>query len=134
MPAPISIAGPATGMLTGHSVSLPLRLPPGRWDLSLPYASPQDVTVRLPGLRATLPASLDRPGPSWYVGSITVPAGAPPMRLTISIAAPAPRLLRSEMHVAYLGNLLATRADVARRTVPLSHACGRYVDWYAAAT
>ena len=42
------------------------------------------------------------------------------------------RLLGTESK-AYLGRLAATIADPARQKVPLSQACGRYVDWYGCA-
>jgi hypothetical protein len=42
------------------------------------------------------------------------------------------RLLRTESK-AYLAGLAATRSDPAREKIPLSRACGRYVDWYAVA-
>ncbi len=44
------------------SEQLTLRLPPGTWDLSLPFVSPQAVTVRGGGLDVRLPPNLDRPG------------------------------------------------------------------------
>ena len=46
----------------GGSEQLGLSLPPGTWDLSLPFVSPQAVTVRGGGLDVRLPPNLDRSG------------------------------------------------------------------------
>ncbi len=132
-PAPISISGPPGALPAGGSFTLPLDLPPGRWDLSMPYLGPQPVTVATSGLRARLPAYLDRPGPVFQLGTITVPQGGPTPTATLRIDDPAPPGLRSPMHVAYAGNILATPAGARAVTVPLARACGRYVDWYRTA-
>jgi hypothetical protein len=129
-PAPVGISGPPGPMLPGTSISLPLRLPPGRWSLSMPYLGPQAVTVRVPGLTATLPPNLDRPGPLYSLGQVTIPDGGDPAKVTISIHESAPsRHLESTMQIGYVGNIIAVRPG-AERTIPLSRACGRYVDWY----
>lgn len=129
MPPPVGNSGPPGPLLPGHSVRLPFRLPAGRWTLSVPYQGPQAVTVSVGALRATLPPNLDRPGPLWQLGELTVRDGEP-LALTVSVGGRRPWPLRSPMHLAYVGNVVATRADVGRRTVPLSDACGSYVDWY----
>jgi hypothetical protein len=42
------------------------------------------------------------------------------------------RLLHTESK-AYLAGVAGTRTDPPRETIPLSQACGRYVDWYEVA-
>lgn len=129
MDAPVGNTGPAGPLLPGQSVRLPFRLPAGRWTLSMPYQGPQAVSVRVGALEATLPANLDRPGPVWQLGELKVAAGER-LTLEVSIDDAAPWPLRSSTHLAYVGNVIATRADRGRETVPLEEACGRYVDWY----
>jgi hypothetical protein len=123
----------------GDSASQQLKLPRGRWDISLQYASRQPVTVTAPGLRATLPGNLARMGPFFTTGTVTSD-GRTPVTVTASIEKlPAfGRLLGSSGHTRGLdslgnrplGAIAATRTDVRGRTIPLRRACGRYVDWY----
>lgn len=116
-----------------------LRLGAGRWDVSLQYDSSTPVTLLGPGLRASLPPSLEPLGPYWYAGTLHVrrsgmvriviaPARLPLIgRLTGAFGltrAPAPTGLRP------LGRIAATPAPAREYAVPLARACGRYVDWY----
>jgi hypothetical protein len=114
---------------------------PGRWEISIQYASTQPLQVggTGPGLaspfRAELRTNLLFRGPSPYypVGSLVVER---PGEVTFDVEADDPplvgRLLGTESK-AYLGAIAATRADPSRRAVPLRRGCGRYVDWYAVA-
>jgi hypothetical protein len=122
----------------GGSASQQLKLPRGIWDLSLQYASRQDVTVSGTGFLTTLPANLARMGPFFAAGSVQSD-GHTPVTVTASIAKlPAfGRLLGSKGHTHALDSLdsrpLGALAAVRRgggATVPLRKACGRYVDWY----
>lgn len=123
----------------GDSASQQLKLPRGRWDISLQYASRQPVAVTTAGARGTLPANLARIGPFFTAGIVTSD-GHTPITVTASIAKlPAfGRLLGSSGNTRALdslgnrplGAVAATRLDVSGRTVPLRRACGRYVDWY----
>jgi hypothetical protein len=118
-----------------------LFLTPGRWDLSIQYASTQAlrVTGSGPGLAAPFSAGLRTnllfrgPSPYYPVGSLDV-TRAGNVVFSVDVADPPliGRLLHTESK-AYLSGLAATRADPARETVPLTQACGRYVDWYAVA-
>jgi hypothetical protein len=118
-----------------------LYLTPGRWDISIQYASTQalHVTANGPGLTAPFDADLRTnllfrgPSPYYPVGSLDVKrAGI--VVIDVSVADPplVGRLLRTESK-AYLAGVAATRSDPARQTVPLRQACGRYVDWYEVA-
>ena len=123
-PAPVS--SPAVAPLVpGGSTQVALNLPAGQWDVSLPFVSPQAVTVRGGGLNVRMPPNLDRPGPLWPVGRVTS-TGAP-IVLTVSVADPAP--IYSTSHFFLPGAFVAVPVAPAQ-TVPLSAACGRYVDWY----
>ncbi|MGO9884935.1 MAG: hypothetical protein ACLPV4_18215, partial [Solirubrobacteraceae bacterium] len=62
-PPPIDI--PVGPMLPGQVEPLILHLPAGEWSLSLPFVSPQGITVQGAGLDAKLPPNLDRPGSLW---------------------------------------------------------------------
>ncbi|HEY3191659.1 MAG TPA: hypothetical protein VGJ61_02665, partial [Solirubrobacterales bacterium] len=75
----------------GETASQQIKLPPGRWELSLQYVSPvTGVEVRAPGLDTHLPSGVDaaipyRPdqGPYWPVGEVTS-HGA---KITVSVQA-----------------------------------------------
>ncbi|MGZ5360796.1 MAG: hypothetical protein ACXWZW_04165 [Solirubrobacterales bacterium] len=125
-----------------------LDLSPGPWAISMQYASTQDLRVSAPGFDEVLDTNLLFRGPAPYypVGTIMVEKMEGPTRFTVSVERPpiAGRLLGTESR-AYLGRIVATplapteRGDVLpfeeagtdlRERVPLSEACGRYVDWY----
>ncbi|HVE68000.1 MAG TPA: hypothetical protein VNB64_05405 [Solirubrobacteraceae bacterium] len=112
----------------GQTVTTRMRLPPGRWELSLQYLGPTSLRVRAPGLRRTLSASLERPGPWWSIGELRSRGGP----VTVSVAAEALPWLSVRRTVA-LGALAATRVDAPARSVPLASACGAYVDRYTTA-
>ena len=118
-----------------------LFLTPGRWDLSIQYASTQalHVTAGGPGLAAPFSSRLRTnllfrgPSPYYPVGSLEVNrAGNVVFNVDVADPPLIGRLLHTESK-AYLSGLAATRTDPARETVPLKQACGRYVDWYAVA-
>ena len=123
----------------GDSASQQLKLPRGRWDISIQYASRQPVTVSGPGFRTKLPGNLARMGPFFSAGSVTSD-GHTPVTVTASIAklSAIGRLLGASgntraldsLNHRPLGAIAATRTDVGGRTIPLRRACGRYVDWY----
>ena len=76
------------------------------------HLGPQDVTVRIGDLTVKLPANLDRPGAIYELGTVTIPKTGGPRAMTFTIDDPAPPGLHSPMHVAYAGNVLATRAGL----------------------
>ncbi len=119
-----NVVVPAPALLPRASASVHLRLKPGTWWLSASYTSPHPIEVATHGLHTTLPANLDRPGPRWPVGTITVTRNAP---ITVTfhvqdppLAAPIPAAL----------NAVVATPDAPIRTVPLRQACGLYVNWY----
>ncbi|HET8592466.1 MAG TPA: hypothetical protein VFL56_02285, partial [Solirubrobacterales bacterium] len=114
-------------------------LTPGRWDVSLQYASTQPLRVAAtgpglapPGLDVTLRTNLLFRGPSPYypVGTIEV---TEPGEVSFDVAVDDPpligRLVGADSR-AFLDQIAATPVDPVRETIPLDRACGRYVDWY----
>jgi hypothetical protein len=102
-----------------------LTLAAGVWELETPYQSPLQIEVNAPGLHTTLPANLDRPGPRWPIGRISLAhAGT----VGISFQAIKHRLSPAS-DVAVPGSLIATPLG-SERLVPLQVACGKLVDWY----
>jgi hypothetical protein len=132
---------PAAALETGESTSQALRLPAGRWLLSLQYFSPFDLTLSTPGFQRSLPAALDgqRPntislaneGQFWPAGGID--SDGNPIRFTISGAEPSTlQRLTGYAGKANLGELVAVPAG-PHRIVPLSAACDGWIDWYESA-
>ncbi|HXR30960.1 MAG TPA: hypothetical protein VN752_07450 [Solirubrobacterales bacterium] len=126
---------------TGEHATQTLRLPAGRWLLSLQYFSPFDLTLSAPGLRQPLPAALDGQRPStislasdgqyWPAGEIR--SDGSPLRFRLSAAEPsALQEMTGYAGEASLGELVAVR-DEPHRIVPLDRACGAWVDWYESA-
>ncbi|MDP9189408.1 MAG: hypothetical protein M3O25_09195, partial [Actinomycetota bacterium] len=116
-----------------------LLLAPGRWNLSIQYASTQPLRLQAPRfLDRTLPANLLFRGPSPYypVGTIDVKAGdaGKDTRARVELIATVERppligrLLGTESR-AYLGTIAATPA-APRDNTELAAACSTYIDWY----
>ena len=122
---PQPLTAPGLSLAPGATGSVQLRLHPGRWQLGTSYLSRVPIDVDFQGMRATLPANLDRPGPRWPIGRVTV-RGRQPIVITFTARDP---LLAPAMPVAELSMVVATR-DTPIRIVPVRQACGRYVDWY----
>ncbi|HEX4305551.1 MAG TPA: hypothetical protein VHZ54_05915 [Solirubrobacterales bacterium] len=126
---------------TGESTSQTLDLPKGTWNLSLQYFSPFALSVNAPGFQEELIPALDGQRPSsislnnngqfWPAGKFESHGGK--VEFTID-AAPADWLqsLTGWEAKAYIGEIVATKAE-PRRIVPLSKACGRWIDWYESA-
>ncbi len=123
----------------GSPAAQAFTLPAGRWEISISYDATRPIHLSAPGMDATLPANLDYRGsvPYYPVGEVRVRrSGA--IRFTVSVERPplAGRLLGTKSQ-AHLGAIAASAAGAggpapgaAERRVPLSRACGRYLDWY----
>ncbi|HWM53891.1 MAG TPA: hypothetical protein VNO20_00680 [Solirubrobacterales bacterium] len=129
---------PDATLEAGESAAQRLRLPAGRWRLSLQYFSPFDLTLSAPGFRQPLKAALDGQRPStislasdgqyWPAGVIESAGG--PVRFTIDAEEPSTlQRLSGYEGKARLGNLVAVRAE-PRRIVPLAAACNGWIDWF----
>ena len=102
-----------------------LPLSPGRWDISLRYFSDVPLRLRAGSIDVTLPAYLADESTFASAGRVASPGG--PLRVRVDVA---PRRRIGIVRTVRLGTLVATRTDDLGRLVPLSRACGRYVDWY----
>jgi hypothetical protein len=129
---------PDPALETGERATQTLRLPAGRWRLSLQYFSPFDLTLTAPGFSQPLKAALDGQRPStislasdgqfWPAGEIAGDGG--PVRFTIEAAEPSTlQRLAGYNGKAQLGELVAVPAE-PRRIVPLHDACGGWIDWF----
>jgi hypothetical protein len=127
---------------TGAETAQSLKLPAGRWNLSLQYFSPFDLILSAPGFSEGLPAALDgqRPntislgnnGQFWPAGRFE--SGGGNIRFTVAAAgASTLQSLSGYDGKGYLGELVAVPAK-PHRTVPLRQACDQWVDWYEAPT
>jgi hypothetical protein len=127
---------------TGEQASQALHLPAGRWNLSIQFFSPFDLTLSAPGFSEPLPAALDgqRPntislannGQFWPAGRIS--SDGAPIEFTLSAAeATGIQSLTGYDGKATIGELVAVRA-APHRIVPLRQACGGWLDWYQAET
>jgi hypothetical protein len=123
---------------TGESTSQTLDLPKGPWDLSLQYFSPFALSVDAPDFKEELIPALDGQRPSsislnnngqfWPAGKFQSPGGK--VEFTIDAAsADWLQSLTGWNAKAYIGEIVATKAE-PHRTVPLSKACGGWIDWY----
>ena len=123
---PITVPGP--GLEPGSSVTVPLGLPPGEWDISIQYYGSFDITVSSQGRRWTMPAYLGRPGPFFTVGAVTGRGAASPVEVTFSVRRPS-SITGNQLFTA-IPTVAATRVPEQRHLVSLRDACGQYVDWY----
>jgi hypothetical protein len=112
-------------VVTGSVLKQQLSLPPGRWEISLPYQSPADLFVTGGDLRTIVPSNLNILGPYWRIGELTS-TGAP---IEVTVALQQMRFDAAKQ-VAAIGGLAAVRLPRKVVSVPLGKACGRYVDWY----
>jgi hypothetical protein len=123
---------------SGEEASQTLDLPAGSWNLSLQYFSPVGMTLSAPGFEEPLKAALDgqRPntislgnnGQFWPAGRFQSKGGKTTFTLKTA-AASTLQSLSGYDGKAYLGELVAVPAR-PHRIVPLSGACGGWVDWY----
>ncbi|MCE3266556.1 MAG: hypothetical protein K0S15_1265 [Solirubrobacterales bacterium] len=124
-----------------------LLLRPGRWGISIQYASTQQMVVSAPRFRQVMRANLLFRGPAPYYPAGVLRVNQPkkrdsvparrdelrPIRFTVEVDGP-PNAIADVFGTesrAYLGRIAATRLG-PRSRIPLRRACGRYLDWYAA--
>lgn len=122
---PQPTVAPGFSMGPGGTSTIEMDLAPGRYALEVSYVSRLSITVTAPGLRTAVPGSLDRPGPRWPLGQVTV-RGDEPTPVTLTVANP---LLAPGILLAEIGSIVAT-PDAKTHVIPVGKACGRYVDWY----
>lgn len=128
MATPVTAPGP--GLLAGASASVAIALPTGVWELSIQYVSSFAVDLSSQGRHWTMPAYLGRLGPFFSVGAVAGEGVGSPV--TLAVHARRPSFLTGSGDNLFTGiqAIAATRIPDSRRIVPLSRACGQYVDWY----
>jgi hypothetical protein len=109
----------------GSTVSQALALPSGGWELALQYSSSVELVVSAGARSWRVPAAPEPQQQLWRVGRVAASGGP----LKVSVTADRPRRGAALRDVA-LGTLAADRGFDDQSTVPLSGACGRYVDWF----
>ncbi len=122
---------PSAEVGAGAEARQALKLPAGRWELSLEYDSSRPLILRSAGTRTKLPANLDYRGTSPYFPAGRVRSdGKNPIQVRVEVHEGnlLARLIGGE-RPAHLRRLAATPAG-GTATVPIAEACGRYVDWY----
>jgi hypothetical protein len=73
---------------TGTTIAQNLRLPPGRWELSIQYHSREPVTVTAGGRAFELPADLSPKGNFWRVGTVRSDGGRLPVLAAVDEGGP----------------------------------------------
>jgi hypothetical protein len=129
---PVTTPGP--GFLPGASGTLELPLATGTWELSVQYNSELSVDLDAQGHHWTMPAVTALPQAFFALGQVQGHGAGSPVAVTVHV--PKPSSLTSEAGGLYanIGSIAATRVPDSRRLIPLSQACGRYVDWYRLAS
>ena len=126
MPAPVTVGG--TTLSPGQSASLRLPLPRGSWEISLQFVGTDELDFAAQGRRWTLPPYLGRPGPFFAVGVVRGLGASTPVTMTVKAVRPS--FLDGHWATVGMGVIAATQLPNTRRIVPLSQACGKYVDWF----
>jgi hypothetical protein len=131
VPPRVLAAGPSIRSLpAGGRGGMGIPLYEGKWELSLQYVSPQELDITIDGRSRSLPASLDRPGPWWRIGTTERDStGGAPLRLAVEDDA-----LGAANHFASVLAVAAVSSNATYADVPLREACYQYVDWYVLGT
>jgi hypothetical protein len=142
LPPPVVLATwSGTIAQPGKTASMRVRLPRGRWDVSLQYVSTTALDVRAPGLSKTLAANYGLVTPFWPSGTLTSDGRT----LTLSVASHkrswfgqllgAPRPTRAPLapNQSPIWQAAFTRHGETPHRVPARSNCGRYTDWVAPA-
>ena len=116
------------------SASVKMKLPRGRWDLSLQYDSQVSLQVSAGGRSFTLPPSLDgmyltEPGRAsfWSAGNVQSKGGTVKVKVDASEPSSFQRFVGVRRQV-WLGGIAATSGGP--QTVPLHDTCKRFIDHY----
>jgi hypothetical protein len=125
----------------GQTARMTVKLPRGRWDISLQYLSRVPVTLRAPGLTKSLAPNFGVIESYWPAG--TVAGTGRPITVSVSSAERnwfgrllgSPRPTRAALSPGFnpLLGIAFTRHDETPRRTLTRNACGRYVDWFAPA-
>jgi hypothetical protein len=142
LPAPV-VRDTWTGSIAqpGKTASMRVRLPRGRWDVSLQYVSTTGLDVRGPRLNQQIAPNYGIITPYWPAGTLT--SDGRPFTLAVTarertwlgqlLGAPYPTRTALSPGNAPLWHVALTRHGETPRRVSARSACGRYVDWLAPA-
>lgn len=123
---PESTAVGLPALAPGTSAGVPMQLAPGTYDISTPYTSPRPLSFTIGDLERVMPANLDRAGPRYLIGRITVV----PRTSSVTVGVYATRTrLTSPLSLFPATTVVATPVG-GRAVVPIRRACGKLVDWY----
>ena len=126
MVAPPSAGVAVPALAPGTSVGVRLKLRPGVYDVSTPYTSPGPISITVGSLQRVMPANLDRAGPRYAIGRITVRPGTP----FVQVGLYATRTRLTSPHSVVPGTTIVATPVGGRRSVALRRACGKLVDSY----
>ncbi len=121
---------PGIGLSAGGVGFVALRLPAGRWEISIQYSSSFTVDLSTDGAQWTMPAYLGRQGPFFAVGAVTGRGAGNPVILQVGAKRPSFLTGGAKLLYTSISAIAATRVPDTRVVVPLKQACGKYVDWY----
>jgi hypothetical protein len=128
MATPVTV--PGTGLVPGGSASIALPLPKGSWELSLQYVSDFSLTLAAQGHQWEMPATLPFLGQFFSVGRVVGQGVKSPVALSVRLDKPSRFTGSGDLLYASFPVIAATRVPDTRRLMPISRACGQYVDWY----
>jgi hypothetical protein len=125
----------------GHTASMQLTLPRGRWDVSLQYVSFTGLVVCGPRLHKVIAPNYGLMGEYWPAGTLT--SSGRPFTLSLTsekrtrfgrlLGSPRSSLSADTPGLTPLWRAAFTRHGATPQRVPVTEACGRYVDWFAPA-
>jgi hypothetical protein len=118
----------AAVVAAGHAVSQRVRLPTGKWELSLAYQSVFPIRVTVGKRYWSLPPNLDLYGSYWRVGSVVTRSQN--ITVQVGVSRPPHGLMNKTQGSAGIGPLAFVSGMPRHREVPMSRACGAYVDSY----
>jgi hypothetical protein len=125
----------------GHTATMRVALPRGRWDVSLEYISFTGLVVRAPALDKVIAPNYGLIAEYWPAGTLTSSGKGFTLSLTSQKRSWFGRLLGSGRSsvtadtpkLTPLWRVAFTRHGATPQRVPVGQACGRYVDWFAPA-
>jgi hypothetical protein len=125
----------------GETARMTVKLPRGRWDISLQYLSTTPLTLRGPGVEKRLAQNFGLITSFWDGGTLTSDGTPSTIALTgdqrtrFADLLGRPRKMRAPLSPGDrpLFQVAFTRHGREPRRVPVADACGRYVDWFAPA-
>jgi hypothetical protein len=125
----------------GETARTTVKLPRGRWDVSVQYLSRTPVDVRGPGLHHVMAPNFGLITSYWNGGTLTSKGGPVTVSFTGQkrtwfgrlIGGPRPMRAPLSPGMNPLYTIAFTRHDETPRRIAAKRACGRYVDWFAPA-